>query len=332
MPCAVRALRANVPLMRRLIFIFFCAALAIPVGVRAQLAIELRMQRDTFLQYESIPVSISIRNFSGRAIELQSTETKPWLDFIIATEDGGLIRAVGNQRVEEKLTVAAGETATRTLDLLPLYDLRTRGNYHAQAIVEVDGKQTISAPVRFTIVHGREIWNQTVGLPALSDHEEYRTYSLLTRRGEQSDLMYVCVADKKSDLIFGTLPLGTYLPVGEPSAFVDKTGHLHVLFRTGPRLFSYTHIDPQAKIIDRAVYADAPSAPRLSADATGEVTVSGGEKVYPREERAMSEPEIKPAPPPIQKKPKRSWWPFGRSKPATESSETNAVGTNFRPR
>lgn len=317
--------------MRRLIPMLFWAAIALPIGAYAQLTIELRMQRDTFLQYESIPVSIRIRNFSGRSIQLQGTEAKSWLDFVIATEDGGLIGAVGNRRVEDPLAVAAGQTVTRTVDLLPRYDLRTRGNYRAQAVVETDGARSISQPVRFTIVHGREIWSQTVGLPVSGDHEEYRTYSLLTRRSDHYDLLYVCVADKKNDLIYGALPLGTYLTIGEPDARVDKAGHLHVLFRTGPRLFSYTHIDPQAKVLDRAVYADASSEPRLTADATGEMTVSGGEKTFPREERVMNEPEIKPAPL-VQEKPKKSWWPFGRRKPAAESSETNATPANFRPR
>jgi hypothetical protein len=317
--------------MRRLIPLLFWAAVALPIGGRAQLTVELRMPRDTFLQYESIPVSISIRNFSGRSIQLQGSEAKPWLDFVIVTEEGGLIGAVGNRRVEEPLAIAAGQTVTRTLDLLPLYDLRTRGIYRAQAVVETDGVRTISPPLRFTIVHGREIWSQTVGLPVTGDHEEYRTYSLLTRRSDHYDLLYVCVADKKNDLIYGALPLGTYLTIGEPDARVDKAGHLHVLFRTGPRLFSYTHIDPQAKVLDRAVYADASSEPRLTADATGEVTVSGGEKTYPREERAMNEPEVKPAPP-VQEKPKKSWWPFGRRKPAAESNQTNAPAANFRPR
>jgi hypothetical protein len=317
--------------MRRFLISLLLGLAALPVGVSAQLSVQLRMQRDTFLQYESIPVTVVIRNFSARPIQLQSSEGKPWLNFVIADENGGAIGGVGNRPIEEPLTVAAGQTVTRTLNLLPVYDLRTRGTYRVQAMVDMGAAHTISPPVHFTIVHGRELWSQTVGLPSSSSNEEYRTYSLLTRRDDHYDLLYVCVEDRKSELIYGALPLGVYLSIGEPDVRLDKAGHLHVLFQTGPRSINYAHIDPQAKVLDRAAYSNLLSEPRLTVDAGGQVVVSGGEKTYPREERVMNEPETAPAPP-APEKPKKSWWPFGRRKSSAESSETNSPATNFRAR
>jgi hypothetical protein len=325
-------MRANVIFMRRLAFLILVSTTALPLAASAQLSVQLRMQRETFLRYESVPVTVSIRNFSGRPVQLRDSESRPWLDFVVADERGGLIGAVGKRAGEEPLAIAAGQTLIRTIDLLPIYDLRTRGNFQVQAVVEMDGARTISQPVRFTIVHGRELWSQTVGLPTTGSNDEYRTYSLMTRREQHYDLLYVCVEDRKSELVYGALPLGVNLADKEPEVRLDKMGHLYVLFRTGPRAYAYAHVDPQARILDRAAYSDLASEPRLVADTGGNVAVSGGEKTYPRDVRMTNEPEVKPTPPPVPQKPKKSWWPFGRPKPSAESSPSNSPSSNFRPR
>jgi hypothetical protein len=187
------------------------------------------MQRETFLRYESVPVTVSIRNFSGHPVQLRDNEGRPWLDFMVADERGELMGAVGKRSGEEPLAIAAGQSLIRTIDLLPLYDLRTRGNFQIQAVVDMGGARTISLPVRFTIVHGRELWSQTVGLPTSGSNDEYRTYSLMTRREQHYDLLYVCVEDRKSELVFGALPLGVNLAEKAPEVRLDKMGHLRTL-------------------------------------------------------------------------------------------------------
>lgn len=318
--------------MRRLIYLVVIGIAATGLRAHGQLAVQLRMERDTFLRYESIPVAVSIRNFSGRAIQLNDKDERAWLEFVISDEGGSMVRAVGKPRDEEPLSISPGQTVTRTLDLLPLYDLRDRGTYRVQAIVERGGARTVSQALRFTIVHGRELWSETAGLPTGdSDEDQYRTYSLQTRRDAHYDMMYVCVEDRAKQVIYGALPLGVYVAIGQPETRIDKSGHLHVLFQTGPRSFRYIHVDPQAKILDQAIYSDLMSQPALSSREDGTVLVSGGEKVFPREERAMRETPAQQAPP-AEKKPRRSWWPFGKRKTPEQSVETNVPSTNFGPR
>lgn len=277
-----------------------------------QLAVQAKTDKDTFLLYEPIPVTVGLRNLTGRTIQLTGSADTPWLNFVIADEGGSLLGAAGELKTEESVLIPPGQTVSRKVDILPLYDLRRRGNFTVQARVEQGGIQAISMPVKIVIVNGRELWTQTVALPVADQKEdEYRTYSLIARRGDKEDLLHICVKDEPHQLVYGVIGLGGYIPLAEPEARVDRNGHLHVLYPGGPRAYGYVHVDPQARIIERAVYADRSSKPRLVIN-DGAVSVRGGEQTEPRAERVMTQEELNPPPPPPAPPKKKSWWPFGK--------------------
>ena len=298
--------------MRRSIYLLLAIG-ALASQALGQLSVQVKPEKDTFLVYESIPLSVLIRNYSGRTIELSAEADKPWLSFVVADESGSMMAAIAAPRADEPLLIAPGQTVSRKIDLLPLYDIRARGGYRVQARVIGAGSSAISPPVALTVINGREIWSETVGLPAKEGAlDEYRTYALLARRSEKQDMLHASVRDDQHQTVYGVVSLGGFITLGDPEAHVDKEGHLHVLYQVGPRSFAYAHIDPDARVVDRAVYSDLLSKPRLIVT-EGAVAVRGGEKTYPRSERIMSADDLKPSAPP-QAKPKRHWWwPFGRS-------------------
>jgi hypothetical protein len=303
--------------MRRVIFLLVAALAGVfGTGAQAQLTVEARMKRDVFLLYEPLPVQVTIRNISGRPIQLEESEGRHWLDFTIAYEDGREVLSLAGLKPEGAIAVRPNQTITRTVDLLPLYDLRTRGDYRVQAAVNNGGMRMLSAPLRFNIIQGRETWVQTVGLPATEDQPaEYRTFSLQTRRDGQSDHLYICVRDDKKGIVYGLLEMGPYIPLGDPSVRFDKAACLHLLYQSGPRAFGYICVDSSAHVLDRAGYSDYSSKPELISDLSGTVTVRGGEKVFPRSERMLTTEELNPPPPsaPPPKPKKKWWWPFGPS-------------------
>jgi hypothetical protein len=320
--------------MRRLLVLVIGTFLSISFCARAQVAVQLSMDRDTLMLFESVHVTANIRNYSGRTIELGGAQgDTPWLSFLITDQAGSTIRPVAKLPALAAVTLSAGQTTNRTMDLLPYYDLRQRGTYSVRAVVNSGTIRTLSLPVKFTVINGREIWKQTVGLPSASGetNEEYRTYSLLKLRQEHSDLLYVGVEDEAHGRVYGMIPLGDALALGEPSAKADTAGHLHVLYRSGPRSFGYAEINPEAKTIKRMVYSDILSAPQLVTDKDGLVGVQGGEQTYPRVQRLMTDAELNPPPPPAPPPPKKKWWwPFGPSKP--KPAVTNAPPTtNVQP-
>jgi hypothetical protein len=318
--------------MRRLVFFALCTVLSFPLCARAQVSVQLSMERDTLLLFESIPVTVIIRNFSGRSIEIGGQGNTPWLSFLITDQAGATFNPVAKLPAMEAVTLPAGKTVSRAIDLLPYYDLRQRGTYSVRAVVSSGALRTVSAPVKFTIMNGREIWKQTVGLPVSpgETNDEYRTYSLLMLRLGGGDYLYAGVENEARGLVYGMIPLGDALAVGEPNVKTDAAGHAHVLYRSGPRSYSYAEIDPAAKTLKRVVYSDILSIPQLVTDNDGLVSVQGGEQTYPKIQRVMTDAELNPPPPPPPKPPKRKWWwPFGpgQSKPAA----TNAPSPNARP-
>lgn len=286
------------------------------VGIAsAQLSIQIRAAKDTFLVYEGIPVTVSIRNYSGRSIQLENTGENSWLKFMVIDEANQLVPVTAPFVAGESVLIAAGQTVSRVIDLLPYYDLRKRGNFQVQASVANAGLVVTSAKLNLTIINGREIWTQTIGLPAVEGTpEEFRTYTLVARREGDKDQLFVGVRGEPSHAVFSLVPLGPCIATEELKGRLDKDAHLHVLFQNAPRSYGYVHLDPSAKVVNRAVYSDYLSLPELQVRDNALVVV-GGEQTYPRPERIMTDDEVNPPPPPPKPKPKTKWWwPFA-SKP-----------------
>src|SRR5271156_3170515 len=126
--------------MRRLIAFAFLAALLIsPSGVRAQISVQVKMDRDSFILFESIPAVVTIRNFSGRTIELANEAEIHWLSFLITDESGSSLSPVGDAFATEPVKVEPGQTQSVSVNLLTHFDLRQRGVFTARAVVEADG-------------------------------------------------------------------------------------------------------------------------------------------------------------------------------------------------
>ena len=301
--------------MRR--FIFSLVAVLVMAGVfaagaQAQLIVQVSMAREAFLLYEPLPVLVTLRNVSGRPIQLDDVGGRHWLDFTVSDENGREVLCLARLQSEGSVTVSPNQSVTRTIDLMPSYDLRSRGVYSVQAVVDSGGMRTSSSPLRFNITQGREIWTQTLGLPTRDDQpEEYRTFSLQTRREGHSDYLYICVRDARKDIVYGLLETGSYIPLGEPSVRFDKEACLNLLYQSSPRAFGYVRVNPFAQVLDRAVYSDYSSKPELVVDLEGTVTVRGGEKVFPHPDRVLTQEELTPPPPPPSKPKKKWWWPFG---------------------
>src|SRR5580704_6660198 len=109
---------------------------------------------------------------------------------------------VGKQLVFDPASIAPGRTASITVNLLPHYDLRQRGAFIVRAVVDSGGLHALSAPIKFNITKGRELWKQTIGLPvaAGTTNEDYRTYALFSRRADHGEVLYASVQDDPHEL------------------------------------------------------------------------------------------------------------------------------------
>ncbi len=301
-------------------------ALILPAGGQ-QISVGARTATDMFLLYEAIPVEVGLRNNTGATLELKPAGDRPWLRFVIADGHGRAVETLATTAVESVL-IGARQTVSRTVDVLPLYDLREPGAYTIQAVVEGDGLRAVSAPVKISIFQGHDLWSETVGLPAAAGgKDQFRTYSLVNKHGRERDTLYAGVSDEQGGRVFGLLPLGRYIALGEPQAKVDKAGELHALWRMSPRQLGYVKINSLAEVLDRAIYTDLASVPRLVQDPDGTVRVRGGEKTHPKSDRMLTTeelqaPVVEPAPPPP---PKKRWWQFWKRAPKPPPANPSGI-------
>jgi hypothetical protein len=293
-------------------WVFFCFGLSVSGVLAEPLGLQVRFASDTFLVYEAIPATVSIHNYSARDIQLDESDQGSGLSFFVTTDNQRMVRVLGRPTLGSTVVIPAGRSVAQTIDLLPLYELRERGTYTIQAVLRTPVGTVESPPVRVTIINGRELWKQVVGLPVReADVQQYRTYALLGRRGPREDSLYVSVRDDAHSMVYSLVPLGAFLSTSDLQVRVDRGGNVHVLFQNGPRSFGYVEVDPIARVLARFAYSDFTSRPALT-DKEGEISVTGGEQTYPKPERMMSEDELRPPPPPAKKKSTRHWWwPFG---------------------
>ena len=166
---------------------------------------------------------------------------------------------------EPSLRLAAGASVTRKINLTPLFPVTDLGVYHVRAnVFFADLNKFFYAHAKvFEVTSARPIWQQTVGDPA---SDGARTYSLMTNRFPDHTSLYVRVEDKENSLVYATYSLGRVISFDEPHAEVDRKNQLHVLQPSAPRLWSYSVIDLNGRLLKHSDYAQtrsiAPTAPR----------------------------------------------------------------------
>ena len=292
-------------------FLLLLAVGALATNALAQLTVQIRLPETSLLVCESIPVMVNIQNYSGHSIQLADTGDSRWLKLSVTDASGSAIPATGTLVASEPVTIEPGKAVTQTIDLLPLFAIRSRGLYRLQASVHNTAGSAVSSVEEFKLMQGREIWSQTVGLPGAKN--EYRNYALVTRRNGNVNLLFAAVREDSVQAVYSLIPMGELLMSGTPQVRFDQQGHMHVLFQNGPRSFGYLHIDPAAKVVARMAYSNFTSWPELT-EKDGAISVGGGEQTYPKTEHIMTEDELNP-PPPVRLKPelkkKKAWWQSG---------------------
>lgn len=107
---------------RRLFALVICLALS--SMAHAQISVHLDADRDEFLTYESIPITVSLRNVSGRNIQIEEVDGQSWLDFFVTDDRGESIPATDKTVAGGSALIPAGQTVGHRVDLVSLYQLR----------------------------------------------------------------------------------------------------------------------------------------------------------------------------------------------------------------
>ncbi len=241
---------------------------------RAQIQVDLKFSRLQYIAYEPVMARVTITNLAGRDIDLRDEGDQTWYGFEITGEHERLI-APTRRPAEPSLHIAAGSSVTRKINLGELFPIGDLGLYRVRANVFFAdlNKFFYARPKVFEVTSARPIWQRTVGDPASA---RVRTYSLMTNRFPDHTSLYVRVEDREHSLVYATYSLGRVIAFDEPHAEVDRENRLHVLQCSAPRVWSYSVIGLDGRLLKRETYSQTRSMPRLRRSDDGAVTVRGG--------------------------------------------------------
>jgi hypothetical protein len=250
--------------------LFFLIALS----AQGQIQVDLKFKRLQYIAYEPVIATVTITNLAGRDIVLRDDNDQHWYGFEVTANEGRTLAPL-QQSAEAPLKIAAGTSVTRKINLAPLFPINDLGVYHVRAnVFFADLNKFFYAPAKvFEVTTARPIWQRTVGDPG---NGGVRTFSLMTNRFPDHTSLYVRVEDKENSLVYATFSLGRVISFDEPHAEVDRQNQLHVLQCSAPRVWSYSVVGLDGRLLKRATYSQTRSSPHLSRAANGSVAVSGG--------------------------------------------------------
>jgi hypothetical protein len=252
----------------------FSALFLVALTAQGQIQVDLKFKRLQYIAYEPVIATVTITNLAGRDIELRDDNDQPWYGFEVTANEGRTLAPL-QQAAEPPLKIAAGTSVTRKINLTPLFPVTDLGVYHVRAnVFFADFNKFFYARAKvFEVTTARPIWQRTVGDPGRNG---VRTYSLMTNRFPDHTSLYVRVEDKENSLVYSTYSLGRLISFDEPHAEVDRENQLHVLQCSAPRIWSYSVVGLDGRLLKHAIYSQTRSSPQLRRTADGTVAVNGG--------------------------------------------------------
>jgi hypothetical protein len=293
-------------MQKRRALIFLATLLGLLPGLYSQIQVEMRIPRRLYIAYEPIIVTVGITNLSGRDITLQDIDSQKWFGFQVNTADDRIVPPLDLNYKLSPLTIAAGETVKRQLNLTALYAVHEFGVYHIKASVYFGEtrKYYNSTDNSFDVTEGKLVYHQTVGVPPGQEGAgTSREISLLTHRDEKYNILYIRVEDRENGLVYITAPLGRILLSYDPQVALDKKNQIHILHLYGPRAYVYTRIGLNGEWLGQANYNVVKSQPTFKKMPDGSVAILGGKLDVPANPaaNATAAPKLSDRPPGLPK-------------------------------
>lgn len=248
-----------------------------------QVKVSVILDQQQFLPGEDVPVKVRIINHSGQTLFFG--ENNQWLRVSIQAQDSFVVRNTGDVPVRGVFELPPSKMATKELNIAPYFDLNRPGRYEVVATVRIEEwNQTItSMPASFDVISGSKLWERTFGVPDPMHSDGppvVRKYLLQQANHLRTQVvLYVRITDAAEEHTIKVIPIGPMVSFSEPRAVLDGDSNLHVLYQSGPQVFTYFEINPNGMTLQQERYEYSGTRPRLFAAEDGAVTVKGGVKV-----------------------------------------------------
>ncbi|MFY8215715.1 MAG: hypothetical protein ACOVMP_03855 [Chthoniobacterales bacterium] len=260
------------------------AALAALPMAHAQLRVDLELKRSLYIRHEPVIAFVNITNLTGRDVDLVDDGNHKWFSFQIETGDGRLIPAYDTDYHIDPISIAAGSTVRRAINLTPIYPLSDYGMYRVRATIYLNDEKDYfsSAPLNIEITEGRLLWQEKVGVPAsVRGGPGIRTVSVLAHRLPANNQLYIRIEDDANGVVYCTHQLGRFVSFGKPEVELDAQNNVHVFQATSPKTFMYSRIGLGGEVLERKQYTSNDRRPQLRRAEDGSVSVLGGIPIDP---------------------------------------------------
>jgi len=229
----------------------------VPCARPAELAVFLRLEHDSVLQFEPLRAFVTIRNDSVRPFVLDEGGAE--LEFRIRKQNRREVAPRKDRPALARVRVAPGRQEELMIDLSPRYEVTAMGNYTVGAVVRWDGRAYRSADVLFDVVRGIEIAKAERTVFGYGDL--VREYSLRYWPRDGREEIFLSVDEKPTGRNYGVFPLGRLIRIHEPAIKVDVEGNVVVVHQSAADRFTRTVLKSarhRVYFVDQTYHTRAP--------------------------------------------------------------------------
>lgn len=266
-------------------------ALALVGVAHGQLSTSLSLTKAQYLAGEPVIATVNITNHAGQDITFVSDGRMPWLSFILKDSHREDVTPKGRANFG-KMTIKAGATMARQVDLSQIFYLSEPGNFSAIAVVSMPGSiggASSTNRILFNQSPGAVYWKQKVGIAGRPG--QTREFRIINFSGDKKTEIYAQIIDGRTGLNVRTMMLGEVLTLRKPLVTVDRAQRMHLMYLGDPTKWVHCVIDTDGKIVSRQVHKRGPTGdPELLTFADGSVRVSNS---IPYDAKAAAEAKAK---------------------------------------
>jgi hypothetical protein len=182
----------------------------------------------------------------------------------------------------DPLSIRAGETLKRTVNLTDLYALDEFGIYSVRANIYFSGldKDFASRPTHIEVTEGRKLWEKAAGVPeGMKNAGQTHTFTMLAHQNGENNILYVRVKDQDEGTVFATYGLGRLIDGVPPQMQFDSSNNLYVLQLIGQRTYSLSVIGVNGEFLGQSNYNAPKVRPYMRKKPDGRLELVNAQKV-----------------------------------------------------
>ncbi len=260
-----------------------CLVATLSMSSWADIGVDITFDRNRYLKYEPINVTLALRNDTGNFLEFGSGERRQGtLFFNVRTGDGTMLPSMRDpSELLDDLQMPPGSTKRVTFAFNQFFSLQRQADYTIYGQIRHDrtAYDYRSPRRRIEVRKGQSVWERSFGLPGQDDQAVIKTRTaILLRFSERSRDIY-CLQIEDEDYVYMVHRVARHIAGSRPRGEIDGMSNIHLFMRIESRIFMHQVYDPHGELKQERFYTFDQGPPSLYRDSrTGRVSIVGGRR------------------------------------------------------